>query len=315
VNTDGVIGQGNLRHAPWLFAVPAICFLCSLIVYPALESILLSMMDADVSTVATGESRFIGLQNYLTLFGDASFINSVKLLAQFAFISTTLEVGIALLVALGLEYVVHLPHWFRTALLIPMFVVPLVSGLTFRFLLDPNDGVLAEWGRMVHYAVPDLLGNPDMALWLVVLQDFWRMWPFVFLIISAGLKALPREPFEAFEVDGGSRVQAIWHLVLPLLMPTLAVAIGLKVIESLKAFTEIYVMTGGGPGESTNVLSLYIVQKAFEFFQLSQAAAAGTLLLLVGLLGMTAYAVMSAHKRVNGVAKRQVDTDMEEISP
>lgn len=307
MNHEEIAGRGTEKHMPWLFAAPALVFLMCLIVYPAVESILLSLTNADLSTVATGQSKFVGVSNYVALSSDASFLNSVWLLLQFALITTAVEVGFALVVALCLEYVVAVPNWVRTALLVPMFIVPLVSGLTFRFLLDPSDGVVGEWGRLLGLTVPELLGDPDFAFWFVVLQDFWRMWPFAFLIIASGLKSLPHEPFEAFEVDGGSRLQAIRHLVLPLLAPSLGVAVGLKVVESLKAFTEIYVMTGGGPGESTNVLSLFIVQKAFEFFHLSEAAAAGTLLLLAGLLGMGVYAAVLRRNRTGWASRRVQD--------
>jgi len=108
------------------------------------------------------------------------------------------------------------------------------------------------------------------------------MWPFVFLVIYAGFKSLPREPIEAVTLDGASRWQAFRYVILPMLMPTLFVAVLLKVIESLKAFTEIYVMTGGGPGEATSLLSMYVVKQAFTFFKVGYGAAVSAVLLCVG---------------------------------
>ncbi len=123
------------------------------------------------------------------------------------------------------------------------------------------------------------------------------MWPFVFLILAAGLKTIPAELMEAFEVDGGTRLQAIFRIALPLLVPSLAVACGLKVIESLKAFTEIYTMTGGGPGSSTTTLSMFIVREGTEYFHLPAAAAAGSLLLMAGIAMGIIYAIFQNRRR------------------
>ena len=123
------------------------------------------------------------------------------------------------------------------------------------------------------------------------------MWPFVFLILAAGLKTITGDLMEAFEVDGGTRIQAIFRIVLPLLVPSLAVACGLKIIESLKAFTEIYTMTGGGPGSSTTTLSMFIVREGTEYFHLPAAAAAGSLLLIAGITMGIVYAVFQNRRR------------------
>ncbi len=278
--------RGLFEAVPWLFSTPALAFLLCFVVVPTFQSLFFSLTDADLESLTSGEYSFVGIANYLRLFADESFRNASWLLFKFSALTTLIEVVFALFVALALEFWLKPPPLVRSLLLIPMFVVPLVSGLTFRFLLDPSDGVMGEVAAIFGQEAPDLLGDGTLAFWLVVLQDFWRMWPFVFMIVYSGLKTLPHEPLEAFQIDGGTRLQSLRYVVLPLLWPSLAVAVGLKVIESLKAFTEIYVMTGGGPGESTNILSMYIVKQAFEFFDLSGAAAAGSVLLFVGLVAL-----------------------------
>ena len=109
------------------------------------------------------------------------------------------------------------------------------------------------------------------------------MWPFLFLVIYACLKALPKSAQEAARIDGAATKALIWHIVLPALRPTLAIAIGLKIMESLKVFTEVYVMTGGGPGDSTSLISLFVVKQAFHFFQIGPASAASVVLLVLGM--------------------------------
>lgn len=295
----------NARSAPWFFATPAIVLFLCLIIYPASEGLLLGFMGVNLndlgnSSLFTGAS-FVGLANYLELFADQSFIESLKVLLHFSIVTTVLEVVFALLVALVFEYFVQPPRFVRTLLLVPMFVIPLVSGLTFRYIFDPSNGVIGEFFRLFGAEAPDLLGSSTWAFWLVVLQDFWRMWPFVFLILAAGLKTISHELMEAFEIDGGTRVQAIFRVVLPMLRPALAVACGLKIIESLKAFTEIYTMTGGGPGSSTTTLSMFIVRQGTEYFHLSAAAAAGSLILAVGVVLGIGYALFQNRARIDSM--------------
>jgi multiple sugar transport system permease protein len=127
------------------------------------------------------------------------------------------------------------------------------------------------------------LSDSFWAFWAIILQDIWRMWPFVFLIIYAGLKSLPKSSQEAARIDGAGTKDIIFHILLPALKPTILVAIGLKVTESLKVFTEVYVMTGGGPGDSTSLLSIYVVKQAFHFFRIGPASAASVILLLLGI--------------------------------
>jgi multiple sugar transport system permease protein len=206
----------------------------------------------------------------------------VARLLLFTAVTTTVEIALALTVAVYLDQVCELPRPLETALLLPMFVIPVVAGLLFRYLLDPGEGLIGAVFGWFGAAAPGLLGDPDRALAAVMLMDVWRMWPFVFVILYAGIKSLPREPIEAVRLDGATTWQAVRFVILPMLRSTLVVAVVLKVIESLKAFTEIYVMTGGGPGDATSLLPLFVVKQAFEFFRLGYGAAASTVIFLLG---------------------------------
>lgn len=284
------------RGTPWAFAAPAMIVFAALVIYPALEGAVLAFRDVGLESLgdaaAYRSAPFIGFRHYHDLFLNPSFTESVLVLFRFSLVTTVIEVAFALALALAFEFLLAPGRFVRTLLLVPMFVIPLVSGLSFRYLLDPNDGVVGELARAFDFRPPELLGSESAAFWLVVLQDFWRMWPFVFLILLAGLKTIPKDLLEAFFVDGGTKLQSLRRIVLPLLMPSLGVAVGLKIIESLKAFTEIYTMTGGGPGFSTTVLSMFIVREGFEFFNLPGAAAAGTLLLMTGLSVALVYTLL-----------------------
>ncbi len=266
----------------WAFLWPTLALLGVLLAAPVGYAFFMSFRDTTAATLAQGGDAFVGLDNYVTLLGDAEFRASVWLLLKFIAVTTALEVLLATAVAWWLDQVVRPWRIIETLLIVPMFVIPVVSGLTFRYLLDPSEGVSGlVWGWFGAEA-PGFLGDADLAFWAIVLQDVWRMWPFVFLIIYAGFKSLPREPLEAVRLDGANAWQAFFHVILPMLRPTLLVAVLLKVVESLKAFTEIYVMTGGGPGEATSLLSMYVVKQAFTFFKVGYGSAVSILLLAVG---------------------------------
>jgi len=264
-----------------VFLFPGCALLTFLIGWPILESAVSSLTLPSKTSAHVGE--FAGLAHYKNLLGQSSFWNALGLAALFTLVTTALELLIGLVISLFLYFQRTLPRIIEILLILPMFILPVVSGLTFRYIYDPNDGPLSFLFDALGYEPAAPLADPFWAFWSVVLQDIWRMWPFLFLIIYAGLKALPRSAQEAARMDGANTWQVIKHILLPALRPTLGIAIGLKIMESLKVFTEVYVMTGGGPGESTSLLSLYVVKQAFHFFQVGPASAASVLLLVIGM--------------------------------
>jgi multiple sugar transport system permease protein len=264
-----------------VFFFPGCVLLTLLIGWPVFESAFSSITFAQQKD--SQASLFAGLAHYKNLLSQSSFWNALGLAALFTLVTTVLELIIGLAIALFLYFQRTLPRIVEILLILPMFILPVVSGLTFRYIYDPNDGPLAFIFDALGYEPAAPLADSFWAFWSVVVQDIWRMWPFLFLIVYAGLKALPRSAQEAARMDGANTMQLITHILLPALRPTLGIAIGLKIMESLKVFTEVYVMTGGGPGESTSLLSLYVVKQAFHFFQVGPASAASILLLVLGM--------------------------------
>jgi multiple sugar transport system permease protein len=283
--------------AALLLVGPAGMLLLGILAIPLVVTIQLSFFDTDITNLNTGGGPFVGLGNYQALLVDQDFWRSLGRLALFAGVTTLVELAIAVVVAIYLDQVVRIPRSLEALLIMPMFVIPVVSGLVFRYMLDPTDGVLAAFCGFFGLTAPGLLADPDWAMAAIMLQDVWRMWPFLFLIVFAGLKALPREPIEAARLDGASIFGVTRFVLLPMLKGTLGVAIVLKLIESLKAFTEIFVMTGGGPADSTELMSLFVVKQAFTFFELSYGAAASIALLLLG--AGAAWALAFEQKRQN----------------
>lgn len=291
--------EGSDTAGLWLtfacFVGPALLLLGGLLILPLLFSVALSFYDTSILSLIDGTDRFVGLHNYGQLLQDGDFWSAVLRLTLFAGVTTGLELILALTVAFYLDQVWAPPKFVEALLLLPMLVIPVVSGLLFRYLFDPGEGLWGALFGLIGWEAPALLGHPLLAFVVIVLQDVWRMWPFMFMIVYAGLKSLPHEPMEAARLDGCTHLQVFRFVIAPMLLPTVTVAVVLKLVESLRAFTEIYVMTGGGPGRSTELLSMYVVKVAFDYFQLGAGAAAGVVVFAFGML--IAGALLTAQAR------------------
>src|SRR3954469_15575994 len=185
-----------------------------------------------------------------------------------------LGLGIALLLNMDLPRIRIFP------LIIPMMVTPIVGALCWKLLLDPSHGVINHWiGQHIVW-----LGRPDTALAAIWIVGVWQSTPYVMLILLAGLRSLPSEPIEAAAIDGASRRQVFWHVTLPLLRPYFLVALLLRTIFEFRAFDNIYAMTGGGPANSTMVLSMFTYLVSFGHFGVSLGAAASWMTLVMSML-------------------------------
>ena len=196
---------------------------------------------------------YVGLENYQDLMSDPVFTGSIAITLVYTAAAVAAEMILGLGIALLLN--IELPgiRICRTALIIPMMVTPIVGALCWKLLLDPSHGVINHWiGQPIVW-----LGRPDTALAAIWIVGVWQSTPYVMLILLAGLRSLPGEPMEAAAIDGASRQQVFWHVTLPLLRPYLLVALLLRTIFEFRAFDNIYAMTGGGPANSTMVLSMF----------------------------------------------------------
>ena len=194
--------------------------------------------------------------------------------------TVTTELACGLGIALLLDIDLPCIGFFRTALVVPMMITPIVAALCWKLLLDPDNGVINYWiGSHIVW-----LGRPDTALISVMVVNLWQNAPYVAVLLLAGLRSLPGEPLEAASFDGASRWQVFLHVILPLLRPYILVALLLRTIFEFRAFDNIYVMTSGGPANATMSLSMFTYLASFVRFDLSLGAAASWLMLLMSLL-------------------------------
>jgi multiple sugar transport system permease protein len=222
---------------------------------------------------------FAGTDNYQDLLTDPEFTASLILTLEYTAAVVAAELGAGLGIALLLN--IDLP-WigvFRTLLIVPMMITPVVAAFCWKLLLDPDHGVINYFIQQ-HIV---WLGRPGTALLSVAVVNIWQNAPYVAILLLAGLRSLPHEPVEAARIDGASRLQIFRHITVPLLRPYLLVALLLRMIFEFRSFDNVYVMTSGGPANATMVLSMYTYLASFVRFDLSLGAAAAWMMLVISL--------------------------------
>lgn len=276
--------EGKAReHAPFLFLLPALLVVFAVLIFPIIFSLIVSTFDWPLSEGA-GVRKFVGFGNYSGLTQDPEFWNSLKLQLGFIFIAIPLELLLGFAAALLLNREFFGARLVRSLLLLPVFFLPILSGMTWRFMLQPRYGPLNS--LLLSLGAPEItwLGNPVAAYIAIIVQDIWRMWPFMFMLLYAGLTAIPQEMIEAAEIDGAGFWKKLRSVIIPLLTPTILTAILLRIIDALRVFSEVYVMTEGGPGTSTMLFSLYTHRQAFGYQKVGMASAMAIFLLILSIV-------------------------------
>lgn len=235
---------------------------------------------------------FSGPANYQDLLTDPEFIGSLGITFGYTAGTVAAELAGGLAIALLLNTDVPWIGLFRTALVVPMMITPIVAALCWKLLLDPDHGVI-NWFIGSHIV---WLGRTDTALLSVAAVNVWQNAPYVAILLLAGLRSLPTEPSEAAAIDGAGAWQVFRHITLPLLQPYLIVALLLRTIFEFRAFDNVYVMTSGGPANATMTLSMFTYLASFVRFDLSLGAAASWLMLLMSII-LCAFFIVAIRRR------------------
>jgi multiple sugar transport system permease protein len=230
-----------------------------------------------------------GLTNYRNVWHDQFFWAAMRTTAKYVVCTVTVETLLGLGLALLVSREIRFGGAIRVGLILPMTIAPVVVGVMWRLLYDSGIGVTDPIWGWFGASPPNLLAQNTSAFVAVVVVDVWEWTPLIFLILLAGLQSLPQEPLEAARVDGAGRVRLFFDHTLPLLTPVLLVAITLRTIDAIGTFDQIYVLTQGGPGTSTRLISIYAYNTAFLDSQYGQAAA-----MLLSLLAMVALLMVAA---------------------
>ena len=277
---------------PYLFVAPAVLVLAFTCLYPVIKGFELSFYDWSLGTPI--ESRkYIGWENFVWAWQDPALFNSIKVTLIFTAFAVTAELLLGLLIAFLLEKGMKGIAVLRTVFIIPIMIAPVVVGLLWRYLFDANFGLINHVVSLLGFEPKVWLGTPGLALPAVIITDIWQWTPFMFILFLAGLQSLPKDPVEAAQVDGASTWQVIRQVKLPLLAPVIWVAVILRIIDAFRSLEVMFIMTFGGPGRETEVLSLNIYKTAFMSQRLGLAAVNAIFLLVFIILLSMAFLIIA----------------------
>lgn len=279
------LNKPKIEWTKHLLISPALFFFIAFTVFALLFTLFVSLHFWAVS----GEHYWTGLGNYIRLFQDSIFLTSLRNLLMYVIFGVLLQYTLGLLLALVLNQLTRGLRLIRLVVILPFAVTPVVVGFIWKMLLDQSYGPVPDLFRRAGLTSPAWLTQPLPALFSIIIADTWQWTPFMFLIIFAGLKVLPKEPFESAMVDGASSWRIFWDITFPMLKTTTIAALLLRTIEAFKIFDIIYLTTGGGPGISTISITLYAYDLGLRTGNLGYAAAMSIVLLLIVLLILTIF--------------------------
>jgi len=246
-----------IEKNPWVLLLPGLIVLALLSLIPFGYAVNLSIHDVDLSKPYLG-NPFVGLTNFVRLFKDAratgAFANTLLIVGGAVLIETLL----GLVVAILLNQITKGKTLVTVLLVLPMLISRVVVALLWKILYHPVIGPI-NWFMGEFFGIPHIewLANPSLTKFSIIVADVWQWTPFMILILSAGLEMLPRDTYEAAQIDGASSWKMFLHITIPLLTPVMGVAILFRSIEALRTFDLIYVLTAGGPGTTTETVDIY----------------------------------------------------------
>jgi multiple sugar transport system permease protein len=289
----------NRRQILYLL-VPSLLILFAITIYPFVFGILNSFYKWLLYKPQLGRV-FVGLEQYIRIFSDGDF--------RMALVRTLIYVGLSVSGSMFLGFAQALVlvrdeikgiSVFRSLLIIPLVAAPVVVGFAFRFMYNAELGVLPWLLEQIGIRIPRILGDPTWALYAVILVDIWSQTPFAFLVFLAAIQGINPELYEVASIDGASYWQSLRHVTIPLLRRAVVVVLLLRTIDAFKAFDILYVMTEGGPGRATEVLSIFGYRLAFTGWRMGAASAFAIIMLYIVVGISTAYIRLLQREETNG---------------
>lgn len=253
--------------------VPAMAVILVFALLPLAYALNVSFRFADLTRGGIG--AFVGLDNYRTVLADEAFWASVGVTLKFTISAVVLEMVLGIAIAFLIHGATAGKGLIRSLMVLPLATSAAVTGLFWRYLYDTQFGLMNYFLGLLHLPQPNWLGDYTIALWSVVLFDVWQWTPFVALIALAGLQALPKEPFEAAELDGASTFRVLRTLTFPMLKPVLFLVLVLRTIDSVRLYDAVAVLTRGGPGTVTESMTFYLYRTGLKLFRMDYASTMG----------------------------------------
>ncbi|MFN8524932.1 MAG: sugar ABC transporter permease [Chloroflexota bacterium] len=260
------------RNAHLVMPLPAVLGVVGMLAFPLVYTLYMSFQDWTISSA--DPPVFIGVDNYVKLFtADPRFLNSIWVTFYYTIFGVTVQTLLGVTMAL----LFNRQFWGRGVLralaILPMVATPVAISLIFVMMYHPQLGILNFLLKQIGMPPWTWTYASSTAIPALVIVDTWQWTPLIMLICLAGLAALPHDPYESAMIDGASRTQMLWYITLPLIRPSIITAVLFRLIDSLKSFDVIFVMTQGGPGTASDTINLYLFNTAFSYFRMGQASA------------------------------------------
>lgn len=269
-----------------LFVLPALIYMLIFVGYPILSNIILSLQDVTMKTLISPDKDFVGLANYKEIFADGVFLTSLKNTMLFTVSCLVIQFLIGFLLALLFTKNFTIAKPVRGLLMMPWMIPVTVTALIFKFIFGTDVGILNYILTSLGLIKENIewLTTPGTAMFAIVCANIWIGIPFNMILISTGLTTIPKELYESASIDGANKIQSFFRITLPLLKPTIESVLILGFIYTFKVFDLVYVMTSGGPVNSTHMLSTYSYKLSFEMFKYSKGSAVANVLLVILLI-------------------------------
>ncbi|BBH70186.1 sugar ABC transporter permease [Actinoplanes sp. OR16] len=279
---------------PWWFTVPALLLFAFVVLVPSARGVYYAFTDWDG---LDPDFAFIGLDNFRAMTDDPDAVQAIGHTLLVAVAITVLQNGLGLLLALGVNTAIKSRNLLRVLLFAPAVVAQIVTAYLWRNLLGPDGAVNSLLG-FFGMRGQNWLGDPDLALWMIVMVVVWQYAGYSMVIFIAGLQSIPREIYEAAAIDGSGPVRRFWSVTRPLLAPAITINVMLSIIGGLKLFDQVYGMTGGGPGHATDTISTLIYKDAFTLGEFGYSIALAVVLTaIVAVISAGQYAVLNRNEK------------------
>jgi len=280
VPRPNLLRRKNLRPVAQL-TIPTWIFLAMVVLIPFFYGVYISFLNINLASFLP--PSFVGFDNYQTVLAASETWSTLRITLIITFIGLLTQIPIGILLALVLHENLRGTKVFRSILITPMLLTPVAVGLTYRFMFDTDLGVINWALGSLGIERVNWLGSQTSALFAITIVDSWQSIPFVMLLVLAALTAISPSLYEAARVDGASANQIFRRITLPLITPTLLVITMIKIMDFLKLFDTLFILTRGGPGNATTTLGLWTYKTGFVFLEFSRAAALGVIITIITL--------------------------------
>ena len=273
--------EGTLRddRIKYLFIWPAFLIVLAIGIFPLIYTLVVSFQSIRITPPLP--PRFVGFDNYLNLLASARFWGAITTTSAIVFISVAVQYVAGFGLALALHNNVPGERLYRPLFLFPMFMAPVAVALVARMIFNSSLGPVNDFATFLGFPNLPFLTQARWAISVIATVEIWQWTPFVTLLMLAGLQGLPREVFEAAMIENASPWQRFWGITFPMMLPLSVAVVFIRIIESFKIVDIVFVLTGGGPGTSTETLTLFAYNEGFKKFNIGQASALSFLFLIV----------------------------------